>query len=89
MEFQEYFKFLNFQVIKRKNAEGLPEDERSFLKLNLLDKLNNPCSFIVFDKDVMKKLLTGSIESLAEILVTFDLVYSNDKWNVRLVDYND
>ncbi len=87
MEFQETFKFLNLQVINRKNASELPDDEKSFIKLNLLDKGNNPCSFFVFNKDIMTKLLANPLASLAEILVTFDLVYNNDRWNVRFIEY--
>ncbi len=31
MEYQEMFKFLNLQIMQRKNADKLPEDERNFL----------------------------------------------------------
>lgn len=86
MKYQENFKFLNLQVIQKKNAEELKEDERSFIKLNLLDNQNNPCAFMIFDKDIMKKLLSNPIPPLSELLVAFELAYSSDKWNVRLVD---
>lgn len=89
MEFQEKFKFLNLQVIKKKNAEELPEDEKSFLKLNVLDKTNTPCAFMVFDKNVMKKILSSSYTSLSELSIVFDLTYTNDIWRVKLVDVNE
>ena len=89
MHYQEKFKFLNLQVIKRKNVDSnLPEEKKSFLKLNLLDKENNPCSFIVFDESVMKKVLSNPYSSLADVSVIFDLIYSNNNWNVRLIDIN-
>lgn len=85
MKYQENFKFLNLQVIQKKNAEELKEDERSFIKLNVLDADNNPCSFMLFNKDIMTKVLSNPIASLADVSVIFDLVYSNDRWNVRVV----
>lgn len=85
MEFQENFKFLKIDVIKRKNAKDLPEDEQSFLKLNVLDKTNSPCAFMIFDKDIIRQLLAEPHTSFADILITFDLVYSNN-WNVKVVD---
>ncbi len=89
MEFQENFKFLNVQAINKKNANDLPDDEKIFLKLNALDKTNNPCSFMVFDKNIIRKILNNPHSSLVDISVIFDLVYVNDKWNVKLVDIND
>ena len=86
MEYQEEFKFLSLESIKRKNAEELKEDEKYFLKLNLLDKNYNPCSFMVFNKDLIKKLLTIQFAGLQLLTVTFDLVYTNNSWNVKLVD---
>ena len=35
MEFQTNFKILNLQEIKRKNADKLPEGEKTFFKVNL------------------------------------------------------
>lgn len=89
MEFQENFKFLNVQAINKKNADDLPDDEKIFLKLNALDKTNNPCSFMIFDKNIIKKILINPYSSLIDISIIFDLVYANDKWNVKLVDIND
>lgn len=86
MEFQLDFKFLNFHLIQRKNSSELPEDEKQFAKVNLLDRLNNPCAFMVFDKDVIKKLTSKSITPLATVLVTIHLSYINNFWNVRMID---
>ena len=89
MEFQEEFKFLNLKVVDRKNAEKLKEDERKFLKLNLLDKNNNPCSFMVFKKDIMEKILKITFVGLQVLEIQFELVYNNNMWNVRLVDIHE
>lgn len=86
MNYQENFKYLNLKVLTKKNAKDLPEDERSFLKLNVLDNNNNPCSFMVFNKDVMKKILEKPLQGLSELSISFELLYSNNNWNVRLVD---
>ena len=75
--------------MKKKNANVLPEDERNFIILNLLDKNNNPCRFFVFDKEVMKKILTSNFVGLQVLNVSFKLLYSNNTWNVRLVDISE
>lgn len=85
MEFEEQFKFLNLQLIERKNASELKEEDRKFIKINLLDKLNNPCSFFIFNKDLMTKVLSNNYAGLSDLLVTFELVYNNS-WNVKVVD---
>lgn len=87
MQFQEKFKFLNYQVINRKNAAELPEGEKSFVKLNLLDKENNPCAFMVFNNETIKKLQSAQLGSLAEISVIFEVVYNNNNWSVRMVSF--
>ncbi len=89
MDFIEEFKYLNLELMKKKNANELPEDERIFIILNLLDKNNNPCRFFVFDKEVMKKILNYNFVGLQLLNVSFKLLYSNNTWNVRLVDISE
>ena len=88
MEFQEKFKFLNIQLIKRKNADALAEEDKQFVKLNVLDIENNPCSFMIFNKDIIKQILSNPFCSLADIVIAFDLVYLKDNWNVKVVSVN-
>ena len=88
MEYQEYFKFLNFELMNRKNAENLPENEKKFLILNILDKNNNPCKFVIFNKDLVSKVIALNPQGLQDILVTFKIEYSNNLWNVRPLDIN-
>lgn len=88
MEYQEEFKFLNLEIVKRKNAEELKEEDRQFIKLNLLDKNYNPCVFFVFNKEVMKKLLNMELVGLQILEIHFELVYNNS-WNVKLVDVHE
>ena len=85
MEYEEQFKFLNLQLIERKNASELKEEDRKFIKINLLDKLNNPCSFLIFNKDLMTKVLSSNYAGLSDLTITFELVYNNN-WSVRVVD---
>lgn len=88
MEYEEEFKFLNLEIVKRKNAEELKEEDRQFIKLNLLDKNYNPCVFFVFNKEVMKKLLNMELVGLQILEIHFELVYTKS-WNVRLVDIHE
>ena len=85
MEYEEQFKFLNLQLIERKNASELKEEDRKFIRINLLDKLNNPCSFLIFNKDLMTKVLSSNYAGLSDLTITFELVYNNI-WSVRVVD---
>ncbi len=89
MEFNEEFKFLNLEVMKKKNASELPENEKNFLIINLLDKNNNPCRFFVFNADVMKKILSAGYVGLQVLNVIFKLQFNNNNWNVRLVDISE
>lgn len=89
MEYQEEFKFLKLEVMQRKNAEQLKEDERNFLVIRLLDKNNNPCRFFVFNKDVMKKVLAANYVGLQLLNIKFEVVYNNENWSVRLVAINE
>ena len=89
MEYQEEFKFLNFETIKRKNADELKEEDRVFLKLNLLDKNFNPCYFFVFNKDLMRKLLDMQLVGLQVLDIKFEVSFSNNSWNVKALDVNE
>lgn len=88
MKFQKDFKFLNLQVIKRKNSKDLKEDEQNFIKLNVLDGDNNPCSFFVFSIDLIRKILELKFSSLADLSITFDLSFNNNNWHVGVLDIN-
>lgn len=89
MQYQEEFKFLNFEVMQRKNANELKEEDRNFLLIRLLDKNNNPCRFFVFNKDLMKKILAANYVGLQLLMITFEVSYKNENWTVRLVDINE
>lgn len=85
MENSSNFKFLNLQEIGRKNSENLPENERTFLKINLLDNEMNPCSFMVFG-DKKDKVINLALSNLVDVIITYKVIYSNNKWNVNFVD---
>ena len=85
MEQSSNFKFLNMQEISRKNANELKEEERTFLKINLLDYENNPCSFMIFG-DKKQKILDMNLQSLEDLVITYRIFYSNNKWNVSFID---
>ncbi len=89
MEYQEEFKFLKLEVMKRKNTEELKEEDRNFIVINLLDPTNNPCRFFIFNKDLMKKVLSSTYSGLQLLQVKFEVVYSNNNWSVRVVDINE
>ena len=89
MEYQEEFKFLNMESIQRKNASELKEEDRYFLKINVLDKNYNPCSFMIFNKDIMKKLLSTTLVGLQVLTVEFVLSYRNNMWSVNVVDVRE
>lgn len=80
MEFEENFKVLNYEVRKRK------EGEDNFVILNALDINNNPCKFFVFNKDAVNKFLNTQFAGLQDVLITFKLAFSNNIWNVTLLD---
>lgn len=89
MEFQTNFKILNIKEIKRKNADKLAEGEKSFLKLNLLDNNNNPCSMFVFGKEKIEKIAnlnSKGLKTLQDIMIKFNLNYNNNSWNVSYID---
>ncbi len=89
MEYVEEFKFLNLEVMKKKNANELKEEEKNFLIINLLDKNNNPCRFFVFATDIMKKILTSNYVGLQVLQVCFKVQFINNNWAVRLVDISE
>lgn len=91
MRFQENFKFLKADIIKRKKTEEenrIEEEnktEREFLVLHLLDNENNPCSFFVFSKDLIEKVKTNNYIGLQDVLILFELTFTKS-WTVRLLD---
>lgn len=99
MRFQENFKFLNVEIMKRKktkenqeeNQEGNQEgnqEESKFLILNLLDNENYPIRFFVFNEDLIEKVLQNQYVGLQDILIDFALIFKDNKWSVRLLDVN-
>lgn len=85
MEYQDNFKFLNVQLMKRKKTEE-NKNESEFLIINLLDCENNPCRFFVFNKDLYKKIIENRYVGLQDILISFELVFVNNNWSVRILD---
>lgn len=85
MEYSSNFKFLSLQEIGRKNTENLKENEKTFLKINLLDQDMNPCSFMIFG-DKKDKVINLGLTNLIDVIVTYKIIYSNNKWNVSFVD---
>lgn len=90
MKISDDFKFLSLQAVKRKNAEELKDTEKFFYIINLLDKENNPVKFYSFDNDInaqlVKSINTQELKGLQDCLVHFELVFSNNNWNVRLIN---
>ena len=74
MEYSSSFKFLSLQ-----------ENEKTFLKINLLDQDMNPCSFMIFG-DKKDKIMNLGLTNLIDVIVTYNIIYSNNKWNVSFVD---
>lgn len=85
MKCQDNFKFLNVQLMKRKKTEE-NKSGSEFLIINLLDNENNPCRFFVFNEDLFKKVIQNQYVGLQDILVTFELVFVNNNWSVRVLD---
>lgn len=79
MEIQMNFKFLNFDVINRKDGKG------QFLKLNLLDGNFYPVVFFCFDENLINKIRNIKFNPLQDLLVKFSLTYNNN-WNINLLD---
>lgn len=79
MEIQMNFKFLNFELINRKDGKG------QFLKLNLLDGNMSPVVFFSFDDNLINKFRSIKFNPLQDLLVKFSLTYNN-MWRVNLLD---
>ena len=90
MKLSDDFKFLSLQAVKRKNAEELKDTEKYFYIINLLDKENNPVKFYSFDNDINNRLVksinTQELKGLQDCLVHFELFFSNNNWNVKLIN---
>lgn len=82
MEYQEKFKFLKIEQMKRKDKEEY------FFVIHLLDKQNTPCRFFIFNKDLMKKVSTMKFAGLQDLNIIFRVAYSNNTWQVTLLDIN-
>ena len=79
MEIQNNFKFLNYEVINKKNGSG------QFIKLNLLDGNMTPVVFYAFENDLMNKIRSTKFNPLQDLLIKFSLTYNNS-WSVKLID---
>lgn len=79
MEIQNNFKFLNYEIINRKDGKG------QFIKLNLLDGNMSPVVFFAFKDDLINKLRGIKFNPLQDLLVKFSLTY-NTNWRVDLID---
>lgn len=88
MEYQEMFKFLKLEQVKRKNADELSEGEKYFYTIYLLDSKNNPCRFFIFNKDLINKVLSLKLQGLQDVVCNIGVAYSNDSWRVNLLDIN-
>ena len=90
MKLSDDFKFLSLQAVKRKNAEELKAEEQFFYIINLLDKENNPVKFYSFDNSInaqlIKSINSQELKGLQDCLVHFELVFSNNNWNVKLIN---
>lgn len=80
MEIQNNFKFLNFEVINRKDGKG------QFLKINLLDGNMKPVVFFSFDEELSNKIRYAKFNPLQDLLVKFSLTFNNNSWRVDLLD---
>lgn len=88
MEFQDNFKFLKLEQMKRKNVEQLKESDRIFFVIHLLDKENNACRFFIFNKDLMAKVANMNLAGLQDVLLTMKVSFVNNSWQVNLIDIN-
>ena len=90
MKLSDDFKFLSLQAVKRKNAEELPANEQFFYIINLLDRENNPVKFYSFDNNInaqlIKSINSQELKGLQDCLVHFELLFSNNNWNVKLIN---
>lgn len=79
MEIQNNFKFLNYEVINKKDGSG------QFIKLNLLDGNMTPVVFYAFENNLMNKIRGIKFNPLQDLLIKFSLTYNNS-WRVELLD---
>lgn len=84
MKYQDNFKFLKAEVMKRRKTEE-NKTESEFLVLHLLDNENNPCRFFVFSKDLIEKIKSNNYVGLQEVTILFELTFGQ-AWNVRFLD---
>lgn len=89
MEHTNTFTFLNLDIKQRKNASQLKPEEQNYAILSVLDEKNTPCKFFVFKSEVLQKILESSLEPLQKVDITYEVVFINNSWNVRLVDMNE
>lgn len=82
MEYVSVFRFLNFKEVKRKDGDGF------FLQLNLVDENMSPCSFFVFDMNLINKIKKFSLSNFQKLNVKFSLTYSMNNWRVNFLDVN-
>lgn len=82
------FKFLKLEQRERKESEKLKDENKHYYILNLLDEENNPVKFYSFNYETSAKLIDicKDVKSLQDLLVKFSLEFSNNNWNVRLID---
>lgn len=79
MEIQNNFKFLNYEVINKKDGKG------QFIKLNLLDGNMTPVCFFAFEDVLINKIRGIKFNPFQDLLVKFSLTYNNS-WRVFLID---
>lgn len=84
MKYQENFKFLKADLMKRKKTEE-NKTESEFMVLHLLDNENNPCRFFVFNKETIEKVKNYGFVGLQDVIISFELIFNNN-WNVKLID---
>ncbi len=85
------FIFLNVEKLKRKKKDVNDKDEYFFI-INLLDDSNTPCKMFSFDDSINgyieNSIKNDKLKGLQKINIDFDLVFSNNIWNVRLKAVN-
>lgn len=90
MKLTDEFKFLKIESIRRKNYEELPATEQYFYVVNLIDSENTPVRFFSFNSELNNKLTqeiqNGNVKGLQDCLVEFELKYTNNNWNVQLIN---
>ena len=82
------FKYLKLERRERKESEKLKEENKYYYILNCLDEDNTPVKFYSFNYETSSKLVSmlNDVKSLQDLLIKFSLDFSNNNWNVRLID---